>query len=202
MEAGFDFHSCANGDLILTQWLADCPNRLPFGPTHQVGVGALILNQEGNMLVVQEKSGPAAVHGLWKMPTGLLDPSEDVGDAAVRELKEETGLDGTVERILGIRQAHSPGRASDLFFICKLRLNNVHQIPKLQEEEIVALQWMSPTEYANQELWSKSPVYQELNASILRAAQQDSAGMVQVTLPVGFRPGTNTLFMSAHDQTL
>ncbi len=187
--------------MILKRWLPDTPSRLPLGPTHQVGVGALILNDEGNMLVVREKSGPAAAHELWKMPTGLLDPSEDVGDAAVRELKEETGLDGTLERILSIRQAHTEGRASDLFFICKLRLDDPHQTPKLQEEEIVALKWMSPTEYANQELWSQSPVYQELNASILRAAQHDSAGMVQVTLPVGFRPGTNTLFMSAHDQT-
>jgi ADP-ribose pyrophosphatase YjhB (NUDIX family) len=201
LEAGFDFHYCGDGELILKRWLPDTPSRLPLGPTHQVGVGALILNDEGNMLVVREKSGPAAAHELWKMPTGLLDPSEDVGDAAVRELKEETGLDGTLERILSIRQAHTEGRASDLFFICKLRLDDPHQTPKLQEEEIVALKWMSPTEYANQELWSQSPVYQELNASILRAAQHDSAGMVQVTLPVGFRPGTNTLFMSAHDQT-
>lgn len=135
------------------------------------------------------------------MPTGLLDPGEDVGEAAVRELKEETGLDGTLERILSIRQAHSEGRASDLFFICKLNLNHPDQTPVLQEEEILDLTWMSPTEYANQELWSESPVYQELNASILRAAQHETAGMVQVTLPVGFRPGTNTLYMSAHDQT-
>ena len=67
------------------------------------------------MLVVQEKSGPAAAHELWKMPTGLLDPSEDVGDAAIRELKEETGLDGTVERILSIRQAHTQGRALRIY---------------------------------------------------------------------------------------
>jgi len=46
--------------LILKQWLPDTPSRLPLGPTHQVGVGALILDDEGKMLVVQEKSGPAA----------------------------------------------------------------------------------------------------------------------------------------------
>jgi 8-oxo-dGTP pyrophosphatase MutT (NUDIX family) len=137
---------------------------------------------------------------LWKMPTGLLDPGEDVGEAAVRELKEETGLDGKLERILSIRQAHSEGRASDLFFVCKLRLDDLNQTPKLQKEEILELQWMNPTEYSEQELWRESPVYQELNASIMRAAQHDTAGMVQVTLPVGFREGTNSLFMSAHDR--
>jgi len=45
--------------LILKQWLPESPSRLPLGPTHQVGVGALVL-EEDKMLVVQEKSGPAA----------------------------------------------------------------------------------------------------------------------------------------------
>lgn len=186
--------------LILKQWLPDTPSRLPHAPTHQVGVGALVLDDTGKMLVVQEKSGPAAAHKLWKMPTGLLDPGEDVGQAAVRELKEETGLDGTLERVLCIRQAHSQGRASDLFFICLVRLENPEQTPVLQEEEIQDLTWMSPEDYAGQDLWSESPVYQELNASILRAARHSTAGMVEVTLPVGFRNGSNTLYMSAHDK--
>jgi len=135
------------------------------------------------------------------MPTGLLDPGEDVGEAAVRELKEETGLDGTLERVLCMRQAHSEGRASDLFFICLLRLHNPNQTPVLQQEEIADLTWMAPEEYANQELWSESPVYQELNASIIRAAKHDTVGMVEVKLPVGFRPGSNTLYRCAHDSS-
>lgn len=139
-------------------------------------------------------------HKLWKMPTGLLDPGEDVGEAAVRELKEETGLDGTLERVLCMRQAHSEGRASDLFFICLVKLENPKQTPVLQEEEIVDLQWMTTEEYANQDLWSESPVYQELNASIMRAARHETAGMVEVKMEVGFRPGSNTLYMSAHDR--
>jgi len=134
------------------------------------------------------------------MPTGLLDPGEDMGEAAIRELKEETGLDGSLERVLCMRQAHSEGRASDLFFICLLRLDNPEQTPVLQEEEIADLKWMTPEEYANQDLWKESPVYQELNAAILRAAHHETAGMVELKLPVGFRPGSNTLYMSAHDR--
>lgn len=140
-----------------------------------------------------------AAHKLWKMPTGLLDPGEDIGEAAIRELKEETGLDGTLQRVLCLRQAHSSDRASDLFFICLVKLTNPSQKPVLQEEEIAHLTWMSPHEYANQELWNESPVYQELNAAILRASQDETAGMVECKLPVGFRPGTNTLYMSARE---
>ena len=59
LEAGFDFHFCESSTLILKQWLPNTSSRLPLGPTHQVGVGALVL-EGGKMLVVQERSGPAA----------------------------------------------------------------------------------------------------------------------------------------------
>lgn len=88
--------------MILSQWLPEHnPSKLPVGPTHQVGVGALVLNpaDPSKMLVVQEITGPAAAYQLWKMPTGLLDPGEDIPDAVIRELKEETGLDGNLEGV-------------------------------------------------------------------------------------------------------
>ena len=44
------------------------------------------------MLVVQEKSGPAAARQLWKIPTGLTDLHEDIVKAIAREVKEETRL--------------------------------------------------------------------------------------------------------------
>ena len=92
----------SNSILILSQWLPDSTSRLPVGPTHQVGVGCLIWHPEDSpmlgpqrrILVVQEKSGPAATFRLWKLPTGLADPNEDIHDAAIRELYEETGLVG------------------------------------------------------------------------------------------------------------
>jgi Nudix hydrolase domain len=59
LAAGFDFHFCESSTLILKQWLPNTSSRLPLGPTHQVGVGALVL-EGGKMLVVQERSGPAA----------------------------------------------------------------------------------------------------------------------------------------------
>ena len=100
--------------LILSQWLPDSTSRLPFGPTHQVGVGCLIwhpddapiLGPQRRLLVVQEKSGPAATFRLWKLPTGLADPNEDIHDAAIRELHEETGLVGHFDGLLLVRQAH------------------------------------------------------------------------------------------------
>ena len=101
--------------LILSQWLPEnSTSRLPVGPTHQVGVGCLIwhpddapkLGPQRRLLVVQEKSGPAAAFQLWKLPTGLADPNEDIHTAAMRELQEETGLVGHFDGLLLVRQAH------------------------------------------------------------------------------------------------
>ena len=87
------------------------------------------------MLVVQEQTGPAAAWQLWKMPTGLLDDAEDVHHAAVRELREETGLEAHWDGMLAVRQAHSTSSSSsktaqpavgrkhsDLFFVCQMSL--------------------------------------------------------------------------------
>lgn len=74
---GFDFRHAEPGYCVLTKWLPaddslggersekEKTSRLPHGPTHQVGVGVLVLHpRTGKMLVVREKSGPAAARKL------------------------------------------------------------------------------------------------------------------------------------------
>jgi ADP-ribose pyrophosphatase YjhB (NUDIX family) len=160
------------------------------------------------MLTVQEKTGPAAAMGLWKMPTGLTDWAEDIHDAAIRELHEETGLKANFDGILCVRQAHATkgggtGRAvSDLFFVCRMSLTDETAV-SIEEHmtacpnEIAAMQWMKVQDYCDQERWQTSPVYQELNKSILYASQH--AHFHHETLPLGLlnQRGTNTLYKSA-----
>jgi 8-oxo-dGTP pyrophosphatase MutT (NUDIX family) len=78
--------------VMLTQWLADTENKLPPNATHQVGIGALVINDQQEVLVVQEISGPLKGQQVWKMPTGLVMQQEDLSDAAEREVLEETGV--------------------------------------------------------------------------------------------------------------
>jgi 8-oxo-dGTP pyrophosphatase MutT (NUDIX family) len=214
VKLGFQFHFVRDHHtLILSKWLPEnSVNRLPLGPTHQVGIGTLILNPNDptQMLVVKELTGPAAARDLWKMPTGLLDPGEDIPDAAVRELKEETGLDATLVGIVAFRQAHRPSSASDLFFVCQMQLLDPNAKWQPQEEEIADIRWMPVEDYCNQETWQKSPVYTSLNAAIKHASQtavqhqktgeslskKNGALIAHERLEVGFGPGTNSLFKS------
>ena len=173
-------------------------------------MGCVVLHPDDptKMLVVKEITGPAAARNLWKMPTGLIDPGEDIAEAAVRELEEETGLIGaTCQGVLAFRQAHgaSAGRAaSDLFFVVLLSAPQHSSLVdnlKPQEHEIAAIQWMPVKEYANQEVWLKSPVYLELNQAIIDASANQKLGkptpvVVPHKLDVGWLSGTNTVYRS------
>jgi 8-oxo-dGTP pyrophosphatase MutT (NUDIX family) len=110
---GFAFHHTDSKILTLVRWLPSdlghpkpVPNTLPPGPSHQIGVGAFVVHN-GCVLMVKERSGPAAKYGIWKVPTGLVDPGEDLFDAVQREVLEETGCRTTSEgaRLLSMRFA-------------------------------------------------------------------------------------------------
>jgi len=102
---GFKYHHADEETLTLVRWLPDTPSTLPPGPAHQIGVGAFVMNGRGEVLVVRERTGPAAKHGVWKVPTGLIDRGEDLFDAVRREVLEETGVHTCVDgaQILSIR---------------------------------------------------------------------------------------------------
>jgi 8-oxo-dGTP diphosphatase len=64
-----------------------------------VGVGALISDGE-RYLLIKRAAEPDA--GFWSVPGGLVEVGERAEDAAVREAKEETGLDVEVVELLGV----------------------------------------------------------------------------------------------------
>ena len=90
IDQGFLPHHAAPDHITLTAWLVKGrESRLPPGPSHFVGVAGLVLDAgaadgRARVLVVQEKSGPAAGINLWKLPGGLVDNKEDIATAAVR----------------------------------------------------------------------------------------------------------------------
>ncbi len=65
----------------------------------KVAAGALVV-QAGAILLNQRDIDPGL--GKWGLPAGYVDLGERVEDAAVREVKEETGLDVRLESLLGV----------------------------------------------------------------------------------------------------
>ncbi|CAK9156803.1 unnamed protein product [Ilex paraguariensis] len=149
VKEGFYYHHAEPKYLMLVHWIPNTVNTLPVNATHRVGIGAFVMNEKNELLVVQEKSGRFRGTGVWKLPTGVVDEGEDICDAAVREVKEETGVDTKFGEVLAFRQSHkSFFDKSDLFFVCMMHPLSF-DIQK-QESEIEAAQWMPLEEYAAQ----------------------------------------------------
>lgn len=73
-------------------------------------VGAIVTDEVGRVLLVRRANPPA--QGMWSIPGGRVEPGEADEQAVVRELLEETGLLGVVQREVGTvhREAPSGGR--------------------------------------------------------------------------------------------
>ncbi len=60
----------------------------------------IIVPTEGGIILIQRKNDP--FKGEWALPGGFVDIGETVEAAAVREMKEETGLDVELVRLVGV----------------------------------------------------------------------------------------------------
>ena len=195
VEQGFGFHHAEPSYLMLTNWLpVGEKSPLPPNASHQVGVGAFVLNESGKLLLVQEAVGPLKGKGLWKIPTGLVEAGEDLPEAAIRELREETGIEAEFQSVVAFRHAHGfMSGKSDLFFVCILRAMS-SQIT-IQPSEIAAAKWGDVDELLEQKPYPKDmPVWDRMY-SLARDATQGQVETFRVErLAIGSRPGENNLY--------
>ncbi|CAL0312297.1 unnamed protein product [Lupinus luteus] len=161
VKEGFQYHHAEPGYVMLTYWIPEGPCMLPANASHQVGVGGFVINDNNEVLVVQEKHCSAATLGLWKMPTGFILEAEEIYTGAVREVKEETGVDTEFIEVIAFRHAHNVAfEKSDLFFVCMLRPLSSRII--VDEHEIEAAKWMPLVEFVKQPLIQEDSMFKKI----------------------------------------
>ena len=110
----------------------------------QPGAAAIIFDDAGRLLLQRRQD-----NGLWGLPGGAMDVGEKIADTVVREVREETGYDVEVVRLIGVYSdpAHTSMRYPDgnefQFVSCLFECRIVGGTPTLCDET-TALEWFDP----------------------------------------------------------
>ena len=124
-------------------------------PTVKVDVRAFVLNDKKQVLLAKER-----IDGKWTIPGGWADIGDTPSEAVLKEIKEETGLDAEVKRLLAVydKRCHphppQPFYIYKLIFYCEVKgghLNHgfdmhgadyfdVDKLPELSEDRILKSQ--------------------------------------------------------------
>jgi ADP-ribose pyrophosphatase YjhB (NUDIX family) len=84
-----------------------------------VGSSAVVADDQGRILLQRR-----ADSGNWALPGGAMDIGETLAESCIREVREETGFDVRVDRIVGIYSdpghvfAYDDGEVRQEFSIC------------------------------------------------------------------------------------
>ncbi len=108
-----------------------------------IGIGAIILNKKGQILLIQRGKKSKNEVGLWGFPGGALEFGETIEEAIIREVKEELGVAIKPLKKLAAVNHRIPNEKQHWIavpYICQL----VSGRPKILEvNKIAAIKWLT-----------------------------------------------------------
>lgn len=104
---------------------------------NRLGAAAVIRDIDGRILLVKHSYGKLN----WELPGGAVEAEESVADAAIREVREETGLLVTAERLTGIYYM-ADNDSHHFVFLCKPV--DAYQEPRPDRVEITDCGYFPP----------------------------------------------------------
>ncbi|KAK9883791.1 hypothetical protein WA026_001987 [Henosepilachna vigintioctopunctata] len=141
---GFKFHHAKEDYVMMYLWMPkDELKNIPNYAHTLLGVGGIVVNDKSQVLVVKEKY---ATRTFWKLPGGYVEPGENLVDAAMREVLEETNISTEFQSLISFN--HSHGRAfgcSDIYVVVNLKPTS-YEIKK-SDQEISECIWMDIQDY-------------------------------------------------------
>ncbi len=143
---GFIFHSCDESYVLVVKRLI--PDAIiPTSANHTLGVGAVVINENEELLVIKEKISTIG----YKLPGGHIDNGEMISSALEREVLEETGIKVEFQSIISLghfypHQFHK----SNLYVLCIAKPKTL-EINIQDTNEIVDAKWMKISKYLEDE---------------------------------------------------
>lgn len=84
-------------------------NQTFIPPKHIVSAATIVQNEQGELLLIK---GPKRG---WEIPGGQVEEGESLKEAAIRETKEESGIDVEITKFCGIYQSVERSICNTLF---------------------------------------------------------------------------------------
>ena len=112
-------------------------------PFRIVAAGGIVENEEGKILLQYRR-------GKWDLPKGKLDEGETIGECAIREVEEETGLRNIqLGELIGLTHHNYTERGENIdkethWFAMKAS-GSQKLIPQV-DEDILELRWVAENE--------------------------------------------------------
>jgi ADP-ribose pyrophosphatase YjhB (NUDIX family) len=140
-EAYDDLHVTQNREVLDAEEFADS-TRSEAATVGWLLVG-YVFDEAGRMLLVDEPWADG-----WKTPAGVLDPGETLAEAAVREIREETGVEATPVRPHAVDEVTFENEATGatdgwtaVHFELAAETTALDDDPGLADEEIDDVRW-------------------------------------------------------------
>jgi len=112
------------------------------------GVSVVVRDDKGRVLLTHRKD-----NGMWAVVSGILEPGEQPGPAALREIHEETGVSAELVRITSVESTgpitYPNGDVAQYLDVCFLA-RHLDGTPHAADDENLDVAWFSPDELPEQ----------------------------------------------------
>jgi ADP-ribose pyrophosphatase YjhB (NUDIX family) len=159
LKVAADIRVAADGELeteaVIEEWLRIVGQGVAGYVTPKVAIGAVVGNEAGEILLIQRGDS-----GVWLYPTGWADVGYSPSEVAVKEVKEETGIDVEPQRVIavldGLRRGFTSVPLYSVVFYCKAVGGTLEGHPL----ETRAVGWFAedalPSPLAGADRWAKA----------------------------------------------
>jgi ADP-ribose pyrophosphatase YjhB (NUDIX family) len=120
-----------------------------------IGVGVCVFDND-RVLLVQRRNPPRV--GSWSLPGGIQEIGETIEDCALREVKEETGLEITSLKLIDVVDSIIYDALKKVLYHYTLVDFSASVIAgKLSPgDDAIAVNWFSVAEIRDMDLWSET----------------------------------------------
>ncbi len=173
LELGFEFHNCEAKRTTLTYQVKK-DAYIPVSPSHTIGVGAVVINDENELLMVRDRIHNN--HSIYKLPGGMVEHADKLSDGVIREVWEETGIEAKLIKMVSVLNSY-PYRfnKSNMYIVFQLEALAT-EINVIDTHEIEEAIWMPLEEFFLHEemsMFQKTLVYSALENEGLNLLEND-----------------------------